>query len=148
MASDKVRKVQLQLDDDADCAIYGIVSPEPGYKLCLDLNNLLGISMKSDSPVLVADTRGDETLFQRFSDLSTLPWKWTSLVSNRSDSRRLARKLTNIDYLLLRFDDTDAQSDVGEFTAMVRNSEITNAIFPIDRSLIDREILENMIPHI
>ena len=85
--------------------------------------------------------------YARFCDLSALPWTWTALVSNRSENRFLIKKLANIDYLLLRFDDTESGSSDMEFAASIRESAIINGIFVIEKSLIDRDILEKLIPH-
>ena len=147
MGSNKIRKIQLKVEDDTQCSVYGIVFPEPAYKLCLALNNLLGISLRSDTPVVADDRKGNEIIFARFCDLSAIPWTWTALVSNRSDNTRLVRKLANIDYLLLRFDDTENECSNNEISESVRKSEVTNGIFTIDRALIDKDIFEKLIPH-
>ncbi|MFO7574059.1 MAG: hypothetical protein R6W67_02750 [Bacteroidales bacterium] len=146
MGSDKIRKIQLQVKDDTCCSIYGIVFPEPAYKLCLALNNLLGISLKSDTPVVVDDGKGNKINFARFCDLSEIPLKWTALVSNRYESISLVKKLANIDYLILHFNDSENECDDNEFASSVRKSGVTNGIFNIERALIDKDIFEKLIP--
>lgn len=147
MGSNKIRKIQLKVKDDTQCSVYGIVFPEPAHKLCLALNNLLGISLRSDTPVVADDGKGSEITFARFCHLSEIPWTWTALVSNRYDNKRLIRKLANIDYLLLRFDDTENGSVDNAFLESIRRAEVTNGIFTIERALIDKEIFEKIIPH-
>jgi len=147
MGNNKIRKIQLKVKEDTQCSIYGIVYPEPAYKLCLALNNLLGLSLKSDTPVIAYDSKGDEIIFARFCDLSEIPWTWTALVSNRYDNKRLVSKLANIDYLVLRLDDTEKECSDNEFLDSVRKAEVTSGIFTIDRALIDKDIFEKLIPN-
>ena len=148
MGSEKIRKIKLKVDDDPCCSIYGLVSPEPAYKLCLELNNLLGSALRNDTPVAVYETGENKILFTRFSDFETAPWKWISLVSNRSESKYLIKKLANIDYLLLHFDETDEEHGDKEFAASVRKSDLINGIFSVDMSLIDKNILESLTPNL
>ncbi|MBI5009494.1 MAG: hypothetical protein HZB98_07585 [Bacteroidia bacterium] len=47
----KVKRIQLNVENNDKLFLYGIVSAEPDYKLSLALNKKMGISLKNISPL-------------------------------------------------------------------------------------------------
>jgi hypothetical protein len=129
--SRKVTKVRLSPGDQEKPGIYGLVSPDPDYKLSLKLNKDLGILLRNDKPVLINKGAGNEISFSRFTDNSGAPDTLFSLVANRTGTNFLLRQMKNIDFLLLIYDLNDEFPSAGLLTKL-RSIDSVTAVFDID----------------
>ena len=99
-STQKVTRLKLNVEQNNDYILLGIVSSEPDYKLSLSLNKKFRISLKNILPLKLPGDNKSELSFSRFSnneDPSDLKF---NLISNRSGKNFLLNKLKNIDYLL------------------------------------------------
>ena len=80
----KVKRIQLNVENNDKLFLYGIVSAEPDYKLSLALNKKMGISLKNISPVNLSDESGNEISFSRFLYINHSDDVVYRLISNRS----------------------------------------------------------------
>ncbi|OFY84168.1 MAG: hypothetical protein A2V46_02645 [Bacteroidetes bacterium RBG_19FT_COMBO_42_7] len=139
-AKPKIRRVQLQISQNNESVLLGIVSAEPHYRLSLVLNKELKISLKNSSPVTITTGTGDEMTFSRFSDSSESHNLEYDLTSNRSGKNHLVRKLKNIDYFF-RIHDPDNEINIDQAVSALRESECITAVFNIDPdSLKDKNL--------
>ncbi|MBE0678369.1 MAG: IPExxxVDY family protein [Bacteroidales bacterium] len=146
MAKDRIKKLHLSVNEDIRFFIYGIVTSSPDYKLSLLLNTLLGISLRSDQPLTIKTGHKTETTFSQFSDLSGVPYSWITVIANRSESYRLLKKMQNIDYLILHYNETAEEDNDIAFYNAVKESGFVSGIFSISRSAIDKQLLDQIIP--
>jgi len=131
MKARKVTRVKLQIDQENDFILLGLVSSEPDYKLSLALNKKFGISLKNISPLKINGENGTELMFSRFSDTSESPDRLYNLVSNRSGKHFLIRKLRNVDYIL-HVHDPDNKNIISQITSNLREITTITAVFNID----------------
>ena len=131
----KITRVQLKASHKDDFILFGIVSAEPDYKLSLTLNQNFKISLRNISPVKIANSNGEEFSFSRFSHSSGPKYSTFNLISNRTDTNILIKKLKNIDYIF-QIQDADMETDITSFAAKLRNIETITAVFIIDMSII------------
>jgi hypothetical protein len=127
----KITKLKLNIDQNNDYRLLGIVSAEPDYKLSLSLNKKFGISLKNISPLKLTGDIQSELAFSRFSnndDTSDLNF---SLISNRTNKNFLLNKLKNIDYLL-QIQISEKESDLNTITSKLREIDSVTAVFNID----------------
>jgi hypothetical protein len=127
----KITKLKLNIDQNNDYLLLGIVSAEPDYKLSLSLNKKFGISLKNISPLKLTGDIQSELAFSRFSnndDPSDLNF---SLISNRAGKNFLLNKLKNIDYLL-QIQISEKESDLNTITSKLREIDSVTAVFNID----------------
>ncbi len=122
----KVTKVKLNIEQNADYILLGIVTSEPDYKLSLSLNKKFGISLRNIVPLVPGNLS-----FSRFSNLNDPDNVTFTLISNRSGKNFLINKLKNIDFLL-QISNPDNDFDVTRITLSLRELETINAIFNID----------------
>lgn len=141
--SSKITRVQLNVNQDFESVLLGIVSAEPDYKLCLALNRSLKISLKNASPVAVRDNT-EETTFSRFSDASSSPGLIYELISNRSGRNFFLKKLKNIDYFF-HVSDLDKIINNDEIAAILRDTEHITAVFNLDPEKIKDKNLQYLI---
>jgi hypothetical protein len=140
----KITRVQLNIDQNEEVILIGIVSADPDYKLSLALNRKFGISLKNISPLLVSDDTLAELNFSRFSDISKSPDIVYTLNSNRSGSNFLIKKLKNVDYIF-HIQYPEKESIIKKITAGLREMESVNAIFNIDINNIKDKNLQLVI---
>ena len=129
----KIKRVQLLINQDNESVLLGIVSTEPDYKLSLQLNRKLKISLKNLSPIIVPEGAGGEIAFSRFSDTRTSPGIGYELISNRNGKMFLLNKLKNIDYIF-HINNHDNEADISHLASQLRNTECITAVFSIDPS--------------
>lgn len=122
----KVTKVKLNIEQNADYILLGIVTSEPDYKLSLSLNKKFGISLRNIVPLTLG-----ELGFSRFSNLNDPDSVIFNLISNRSGKNFLLNKLKNIDYLL-QISNPGNDVDLTRITLSLREVETINAVFNID----------------
>ncbi|HNY52287.1 MAG TPA: IPExxxVDY family protein [Bacteroidales bacterium] len=136
----KVQKFHLPVSDDDIPLLLGIASSAPDYRLSLNLNKKLGISLKSIYPVEFRDEKDDEYRFSRFSDSESHMAYGLQLVSNRFGKYYLLSKLKNIDFLILIPGTTD-EPDREKIIADIRETDSVTGVFSIDiKSLKDKNL--------
>ena len=126
----RITRIQLKINKKDEFILFGIVSPEPDYKLSLSLNKKFRISLKNIIPVKIINDNGYELAFSRFSDFSKSPDLVFNLFSNRSGKSFLLNKLKNIDYIFL-VQDPENEYNTDQITASLRDIESVNAVFNI-----------------
>ena len=140
----KVKRIQLNVENNDKLFLYGIVSAEPDYKLSLALNKKMGISLKNISPVNLSDESGNEISFSRFSYINHSDDVVYSLISNRSSKQFLLKKLKNIDYIFhVHYNGSDSNNL--NVTSLLRETEAVNAVFVIDTATLNDKNLQYII---
>jgi len=131
----KVTRVKLNIEQNNDYILLGLVSSEPDYKLSLSLNKKFRVSLKNISPLkLKADTKSEFT-FSRFSNNDDPADFIFNLISNRSGKNFLLNKLKNIDYLL-QIQNSENTVSLTDITTSLREIETVTAVFNIDLNTI------------
>jgi hypothetical protein len=140
----KIKRIQLNVEDNEKLLLCGIVSAEPDYKLSLALNKKMGISLKNKSPLNLSDESGNEISFSRFAYSNHSDDVVYNLISNRSGKQFLLKKLKNIDYIFqVHFPGSDNAST--KVTSLIRETEAVNAVFVIDTSTLNDKNLQYII---
>ncbi len=134
-SSPKIKKVTLNIGENAEAILFGIVAAEPDYKISIALNRKLGISLKSNLPVILKDENNEELIFSRFSSSSDPSEPVYDLTSNRSGKHYLIRKMKNMDYFL-HIHNIDIESDTGRIISLLRNIECITAVFKIGTEIL------------
>ena len=127
----KVKRIQLQINHKENLRLLGLVSSEPDYKLSLNINRKLKISLRNLAPLKIESETGNELTFSRFSDQHGSAGMTHDLFSNRSGKYFLLKKLKNIDYLFLMHD-TEDSPNIETITSVMREIDSVNAVFIID----------------
>jgi len=136
----KITRVQLQINQDYQSVLIGIVSTEPDYKLSLLLNKKLKMSLKSGSPIILPGESDSDIAFSRFSDSRSLPGIVYELISNRNGKSFLLKKLKNVDYIF-HVHNHNNEADINYLTKQLKNIECITAVFSIDTvSLKDKNL--------
>jgi hypothetical protein len=138
-SSQKVKKLKLNIEQDNDYLLLGLVSAEPDYKLSLSLNKKFGISLKNIAPLVLPDNNSEQT-FSRFSNCDEPSDLTFSLISNRTGKNFLLNKLRNVDYILL-IQNSERNTDLNKLTLSLREIKTVTAIFNIDLNTIKEKNL-------
>jgi len=139
-SSQKVTKLKLNIEQDNDYLLLGLVSAEPDYKLSLSLNKKIGISLKNIAPLVLPGDNNSEQTFSRFSNFDAPSDLTFSLISNRTGKNFLLNKLKNVDYLLL-IQNSERNTDLNKLTLSLREIKTVTAIFNIDLNTIKEKNL-------
>jgi hypothetical protein len=134
-SAQKVTRLKLNVEQNNDYILLGIVSSEPDYKLSLSLNKKFRISLKNILPLKLPGDNKSELSFSRFSnneDPSDLKF---NLISNRSGKNFLLNKLKNIDYLL-QIQTSENDVNFNFINLNLREIDTITAIFNIDTNTI------------
>jgi hypothetical protein len=134
-STQKVTRLKLNVEQNNDYILLGIVSSEPDYKLSLSLNKKFRISLKNILPLKLPGDNKSELSFSRFSnneDPSDLKF---NLISNRSGKNFLLNKLKNIDYLL-QIQTSENDVNFNFINLNLREIDTITAIFNIDINTI------------
>jgi len=134
-STQKVIRLKLNVEQNNDYILLGIVSSEPDYKLSLSLNKKFRISLKNILPLKLPGDNKSELSFSRFSnneDPSDLKF---NLISNRSGKNFLLNKLKNIDYLL-QIQTSENDVNFNFINLNLREIDTITAIFNIDINTI------------
>jgi hypothetical protein len=134
-SAQKVTRVKLDIEQNNDYILLGIVSAEPDYKLSLALNKKFRISLKNISPLKITGDNESEMTFSRFSNNDDRTDLIFILVSNRSGKGFLLNKFKNIDYLL-QIQISEKEVNLNLITSYLREIDTVNAVFNIDISKI------------
>jgi hypothetical protein len=144
-SSQKIRRVQLKLNQNPGSALTGIVSSEPDYRLSLQINRKLNISLKNVLPLRVTPSAGTETSFSRFSDMSSPHGHVYDLVANRNEKCFLIRKLKNIDYFL-KIQNAESEKEIEKIISALREMDSVTAVFNIDEKSVKDKNLSYLMP--
>jgi hypothetical protein len=137
-STQKVTRVKLNVEQNNDYILLGLVSTEPDYKLSLSLNKKFRISLKTISPVSLTGNNKPDLTFSRFSNNDPTSGLRFTLISNRSGKNFLLEKLKNIDYLL-QISDGEAELDL--ITSNLREIDTITAVFNISfKTMKDKNI--------
>ncbi len=139
----KITRVTLEENRQDGYLFFGLVSPEPDYKISLLLNSKFRFSLKHSIPVKVSEDPSGN-VFSRFSTDTVYPGKSFSLVSNRSEKEYLLKKLKNIDYIFI-VHDPEKEIDKDRLSADLRNVESVTGVFRIDPSNIKDKSIQYLI---
>lgn len=143
-STQKVKRVKLNLEQNNEYALIGLVSAEPDYKLCLSINKKFRISLKNDDPFTINDQNHPELSFSRFSDHHDPAVNIFSLISNRNGKYFLLNKLKNIDYLLqIRI--SENETNLPFITSFLREIDSVTGVFNIDYSALKDKNLHYLI---
>lgn len=140
----KVKRIQLNVENNDKLFLFGIVSAEPDYKLSLALNKKMGISLKNISPLNLSDESGNEISFSRFSYTNHSDDVVYNLISNRSGKQFLLKKLKNIDYIF-QVHYTGNDNNNSKVTSLLRETEAASAVFVIDTTTLNDRNLQYII---
>lgn len=139
----KTKRIIFDAGKNENLLVFGIVSAEPDYKLSLALNRKMGISLRNTDPLFISDDSGNELSFSRFRATGKTGEVLYELVSNRSGSQFLLKKLKNIDFILQVH---LSQSNAGaEISARLKQTEAVSAVFIIDKDTLNDKNLHYLI---
>ena len=131
----KVTRVKLNIEQNNDYILLGLVSAEPDYKLSLSLNKKFGISLKNISPLSLIGNEKVDITFSRFSNNDDHLDLMFNLISNRSGKIYLLSKLKNIDYIL-QIQISEKEADINNITSRLREVDTVTLVFNIDINTI------------
>ena len=134
-STQNVTRVKLNIEQNADYILLGLVSAEPDYKLSLSLNKKFRLSLKNISPIKLTGDTGSELAFSRFSNNDDPTELVFNLTSNRSGKYFLMNKLKNVDYLL-QIQNSDNEVNLNDITSGLREIDAVTAVFNIDINAI------------
>ncbi len=134
-STQKVTRLKLNITQNNDYLLIGLVSAEPDYKLSLSLNKKFRISLKNTNSIRLPGHDQSELVFSRFSNNNEASDQIFNLTSNRSGKNYLLNKLKNIDYLLqVQTPENEVNPDT--ITLKLREIEAITAVFNIDISTL------------
>ena len=134
-STQKVTRVKLNIEQNNDYILLGLVSSEPDYKLSLSLNKKFRISLKNIIPLKLTGDTKSELAFSRFSNNDDPTDLMFSLISNRTGKNFLLIKLKNIDYLL-QIQISEKEVNLNNITSSLREIDTVTAVFNIDLNTI------------
>ena len=135
----KITRIRLSVNDQDDPIVFGIVTPDPDYKLSLKLNTKLHISLKGSAPVHIREKDDKDLVFSKFTDDKAGPDLIFHLFSNRSGNSFLIRSLKNVDYILLILD-LGKNSNI-DYIGTLREIDTVTAVFNIEyKTLKDKNL--------
>ena len=134
----KITRHTIESGDPQPFIFLGVVSSEPDYRLSVMINMHLGSDLRKCSDEIILDTPSGTQTFSRFTP-GNLSF---ALVSNRSGTNILIRKLKNIDFLIMP--GTGQKNDRKEaerMAALIREIPEVTAVFIFDsREITDRNL--------
>jgi hypothetical protein len=134
-STQKVTRLKLNIEQNNNYILLGIVSTEPDYKLSLSLNKKFNISLKNIPPLKLTGGTRSELAFSRFSNNNDNSDLIFSLISNRTGKNFLLNKLKNIDYLL-QIQISENEINLNNITSSLREIDTVTAVFNIDINTI------------
>jgi hypothetical protein len=134
-STQKVTRVKLDIEQNNDYVLLGLVTTEPDYKLSLSINKKFGISLKNISSIKINRDNESEQTFSRFSNNDDRAEFIFYLIANRSDKGFLLNKLKNVDYLL-QIQNSEKEVDLNLITTNLREIDTVTAVFNIDADTI------------
>ena len=143
-STQKVTRLKLNIEQNNDYILMGLVSAEPDYKLSLALNKKLKVSLRNISPVRLSNENISELTFSRFSNYDNSTDLMLNLVTNRSGKNYLLNKLKNVDYLL-QIQITEKEVSPDNITSKLREIDTITAVFNIDPNTLNDKNLHYLI---
>jgi len=143
-STQKVTRLKLNIEQNNDYILLGLVSAEPDYKLSLALNKKLKVSLRNISPVRLSNENISELTFSRFSNYDNSTDLMLNLVTNRSGKNYLLNKLKNVDYLL-QIQITEKEVSPDNITSKLREIDTITAVFNIDPNTLNDKNLHYLI---
>ena len=134
-STQKVTRVKLNIEQNNDYILLGLVTAEPDYKLSLALNKKFRVSLKNISSLRIEGGNESESTFSRFSNHEGKSDLIFNLISNRSGKNYLLNKLKNIDYLL-QISDSENEVNLENLTSELRDIDNVTAVFNINLDTI------------
>jgi len=134
-STQKVTRVKLNIEQNNDYILLGLVTAEPDYKLSLALNKKFRVSLKNISSLRIEGGNESESTFSRFSNHEGKSDLIFNLISNRSGKNYLLNKLKNIDYLL-QISDSENEVNLENLTSELRDIDTVIAVFNINLDTI------------
>jgi hypothetical protein len=131
----KVTRLKLDIDQNNEYILLGLVSAEPDYKLSLSLNIKFRISLKNISPFKLYGEDNSEFTFSRFANNDDRTDLIFVLISNRSGKNYLLSKLKNIDYLL-QIQISEKEANLNLITSYLREIDTISAVFNINMNTL------------
>jgi hypothetical protein len=131
----KITRINIVNDPEGNFYFLGIVTSEPDYRLSLLINKKLGISLKhSDNEIRIENKNGSLS----FSKFETSDREFI-LVSNKTDTGILIRKLNKVDFLF--FSGRKNKVALDSIAASAREiSGVTAVFFLNSEEITDRNI--------
>jgi hypothetical protein len=139
-SSQKITRLKLNIEQDNEYILLGLVSSEPDYKLSLSLNKKFRISLKNIASLVLPGDNNSELTFSRFSNCDEPSDLTFSLISNRTGKNFLLNKLKNVDYLL-QIQNSERNADLKKLTLGLREINTIIAVFNIDINTIKEKNL-------
>ncbi len=130
-SSQKIKRVQLNVNDQEKPVILGLVSSDPDYKLSIKINGKLRLKLKSSLPLITED---NDISFSMFSDQESAD-SAIYLVSNRAGKNFLLRQLKNIDFIFLIHGESKA-GNIDEISSQLRVIDTITAVFIIGSDIL------------
>ncbi|MGC1391709.1 MAG: IPExxxVDY family protein [Bacteroidales bacterium] len=140
-STQKVTRVKLNVEQNNDYILLGLVSAEPDYKLSISLNKKFRILLKNIAPLRLTGDKHSELIFSRFSNNNNPPDLVFYLISNRTGKNFLINKLKNIDYLL-QIQVSDKEVNLNNITSSLREIDSITAVFNIDINTVKDKNLD------
>jgi hypothetical protein len=140
----KITRVQLKLNEENAYSLIGIVSSEADYKLSIAITKKLNISLKNISPVMITGDTGISMSFSRYSGMDPSKEVVYTLVSNRSGTNFLIKKLKNVDFIFQVLDAEDIDT-ISQIAANLREIESVTAVFSIELKSINEKNLQYLM---
>ena len=134
-STQKVTRVKLNIEQNNDYILLGLVTAEPDYKLSLALNKKFRVSLKNISSLRIEGGNESESTFSRFSNHEGKSDLIFNLISNRCGKNYLLNKLKNIDYLL-QISDSENEVNLENLTSELRDIDTVTAVFNINLDTI------------
>jgi hypothetical protein len=134
-STQKVTRVKLNIEQNNDYILLGLVTAEPDYKLSLALNKKFRVSLKNISSLRIEGGNESESTFSRFSNHEGKSDLIFNLISNRSGKNYLLNKLKNIDYLM-QISDSENEVNLENLTSELRDIDTVTAVFNINLDTI------------
>lgn len=144
MSMQKIKRVKLNLEQNNEFILLGLVSAEPDYKLSLSLNKKFRISLKNIPPIRLSGDDKSEITYSRFSNNDDRTDLIFVLVANRYDKSYLLSKLKNIDYLL-QIQISEKEANLNLITSYLREIDSITAVFNINMNTLKDKNLHYLI---
>jgi len=94
--SQKITRIHLSFNEQDFPVVFGIVTPDPDYKLSFKLNKKLNISLRNTNPVEFRDDESKMFIFSKFADTSGSPDSISSLYQTGQERTSCLRNLRTL----------------------------------------------------
>ena len=129
---------KLVIDEEFDHQFLGIVSYEPDYRISLEINRKLGISLSNTDPVEAG--REEKANYSRFTGKSRYNDLSYQLVSNKAGNNILSKAYPALDYLFVVCGSLNNEI-VEETRMLLREIESITAVFVLDGGKLSDEYI-------